>query len=505
MTHNMEADFAASELAWMFSATPAECFNGTRIPLDPSASASYEPSTSPWPKADGMVSVFEPSTNESKSIALEYKRPNEGIHGLLTAMGQAYAYLHKGYHGVAIVVPREYPTHGQPGAFLRSALDYIDGSTAIGVFDYESPDVSRAAPFRGRLRCVRPFSLETPRNVAPISTTPRTQWVHMREGSTTRDGFFRFIETARVKSAGASRPIVLPEPLIAASRRLAADREPTAYIANVADDRFLSKVWEQFWFDWIATPEVLVPWVIRDGLYYPPAASTKIRRDDDRGYSQIFEGRANGLKESICALLNEGTVTEDRAWELLIEGISSDKGPSKQGIRSRAHSFREDIDSSLAQLDWIDDSGRPTEYGQRFASLCERFGGANSSAARDYFGSTLIQTGRYGSFLHYINKLSEAQFKLDPLAFTKELSTGRPAFTEDSYWEYLEYMETQMADELKVLRKVSGRSRPRRRTEFQAELTLLRNYGFIAKSRYRLGVGIPIDWDRVMQAQNAEL
>lgn len=501
----MEADFAASELARMFTADPGLYLQGALVPNPLNASASYEPTTSRWPKADGVLTVSDAVGGHASAIALEYKRPNEGIHGLLTAMGQAYAYLHKGYHGAAIVVPRIYPTHTDPGGFLRSSLDYVEGSSAIGVFCYDAPDVSAASPFNGRLECVRPLKLEMPRAVAPMASTPRTQWVHMREGSTTRDAFFRFLQTCSAVAGGPVSLPDLPRPLVEVVAALAPGKGPHQYIANVADDRFLSRVWTSFWFRWVATPEVLVPWVVTEGVYVPPGATTDLARDDGRGWSEIWEGRATSLKRKLCDLLNEGAIDEETAWLYFVDGIPGEGGPATQGIRARAHSYREDLDSALAQLAWIDDEGRPTAEGYRFVGLCERFGGASSAAAKGYMGATLIQTGRYGSLLHYIYRLSEATFKLDPLAFTRELEDGTPVFGEDSYWEYLEYIEDEMVNTLRVMRKVSGRARPRRRTQFQAELTLLRNYGFVAQSRYRLGVGIPIDWDRVLQASMTEL
>ncbi len=69
-THNSGADFAASELARMLVADPTICNHPERL----SASASYEPPSSPWPKADGLVSVVNPSRSEQRDIALEFKR-----------------------------------------------------------------------------------------------------------------------------------------------------------------------------------------------------------------------------------------------------------------------------------------------------------------------------------------------------------------------------------------------------------------------------------------------
>jgi hypothetical protein len=155
-------------------------------------------------------------------------------------------------------------------------------------------------------------------------------------------------------------------------------------------------------------------------------------------------------------------------------------------------------------LKWIEPDGRPTDYGYHYMGLCERYGGPNTAAAIEYVGSTLLQSGHYGSFLHYIHRLSEKVFAANPLAFT-ESRNGVPAFTEHSYSEYLAYLENELSENLKVMRKVSGRDRPRHRTPFQVELTLLRRYGFVSRRRHRLGVGISIDWEKVQEAMNIDL
>lgn len=506
--HNTEADFAASEVARMLVQDPGLCYEAVGRPASISASASYEPSSAGWPKADGLISVLPAGATDQYSIALEYKRPQEGIHGLLTAIGQAHGYLHKGYSGATIVIPARYNSHSAPAEYVRAVLDEISGSRSIGVFSYEAPDTTSATPFAGRIRCVRPFTFAAgAARVQPASRGPKTQWVHMREGSTTRDAFFRFLQTAKRLSAdpGATPPPLRPE-IEAAVGRLAPGRDPVEYVTNTADSRFLTKVWQFFWLAWLATPDVLNPWRLDGGVYAPPGAMTRIRREDDAAFSQLWEGRATSLKEKIADLLNRGLIDEARAWELFVDGIPAAAGGQKtQGVRDRAHSYREDIDSALAQLGWIDPDGFPTDQGYRYMTICERFGGANSQAAIDYMGATLIQTGRYASFLHYIHRLSERKFAADPLAYTHAAPGGKPVFNEDSYWEYLQDLETQLTDDLRVMRKVSGRARPRVRTTFQVELTLLRNYGFVSPSRHRLGVGVPIDWERVVQAMNVEL
>lgn len=506
--HNAEADFAGSEVARMLVANPRLCFDAATCPATLSASASYEPSSAGWPKADGLISVLEPGATEQRAIALEYKRPQEGIHGLLTAIGQAHGYLHKGYNGAAIVIPARYASHGTPGEYVRDVLNEISESRSIGVFSYEAPDTTSPTPFAERIQCIRPFVFAGGGvRLRPISQGPKTQWVHMREGSTTRDAFFRFLQVAKRLSADSSsaRPVLRPE-IVDAVGRLAPGRDPVEYVTNTADNRFLTRVWQHFWLEWLATPDVLTPWRREGGTYVLPGAKTRVLRDDNADFSQLWEGRANGLKETIVAMLNCGEINEARGWELFIGGIqATGDGQNKQGVRDRAHSYREDIDSALAQLQWIEHDGIPTDQGYRYMTICERYGGANSQAAIDYMGATLIQTGRYASFLHYIHRLSERKFAEDPLAYTRIGPTGRPVFNEDSYREYLQDIETKLADELRVLRKVSGRARPRVRTAFQVELTLLRNYGFVSAARHRLGVGVPIDWEQVVQALNVEL
>jgi hypothetical protein len=328
----------------------------------------------------------------------------------------------------------------------------------------------------------------------------------MREGSTTRDGFFRFLQSAQLLSAGTpTTPPDIPAGLTAAIARIAPGSDAAAFLANVADTTFLSRVWSAFWFEWIATRDVLTPWIYDGKLYSTPNAHTRIHKDDGTGSSQIFEGRADGLKENIVELLNTKQINEATGWEYFAAGIVRPGRPRKQGVRDRAHSYREDIDSALAHLQWIEAEGRPTDFGYRYMAICERYGGPNSPAALEYLGASLLQTGRYGAFLHYIYRLSERLFTADPLAFATLNAAGQSVFTDSSYSRYLAVLVTQMTDELKVMRRVSGRGRPRTRTAFQVELTLLRNYGFVSKTRHRLGIGIPIDWEHVMDALNIDL
>jgi hypothetical protein len=225
MSHNVEADFASSELARMLVQTPTLCYPATAVPSGLSATASYEPSAAGWPKADGLVSLLEALGTQQRNIAIEYKRPQEGIHGLLTAIGQAHGYIHKGYNAAAIVIPSEYPTHPTPADYVKEVLDRVSTNPSIGVFRYDQPDTGSPTPFAGKLHCVRPFVLATGAGARAISGHgTKTQWVHMREGSTTRDAFFRFLQTAKHLSGGPMAPPVIPTGLEQAVTRIAPGR-----------------------------------------------------------------------------------------------------------------------------------------------------------------------------------------------------------------------------------------------------------------------------------------
>jgi hypothetical protein len=506
-SHNEEADFAASELARIFVGTPGLCYaNGPR-PAGLSAAATYEPSSTAWPKADGLVVLLEGGPQqEQRHIAVEYKRQQEGIHGLLTGLGQAHAYLHKGYNGAALVVPRAYPTLSDAATYLTGVLDAYSGHDSIGVFSYDEPDSRSPKPFEGRLHCIRPFTVTAVRSgVATLAGTPKTQWVHMREGSTTRDGFFRFIQTAkRVTSGGDSPVITLRRELLAAVARVSPQADPLKFLSSTSDDKLLSRIWREFWFEWLATPSVLTPWMRDDTGYRVPQAATRVWKDDGSGPSLLFEGRVSSLKNVLVDRLNRGLLTEGAAWDAFVIGLAREGGGRTQGVSQRAHSYREDLDSALVQLGLIEPDGQPTDIGYHYAAVCERYGGANSQAAKEFVGAALLQNGHYGSFIHYVYRLSEQTFAANPLAYT-ELCDGLPTFTENSYWTYLSDIADHLSNELKVMRRVGTRERPRERTTFQVELTLLRNYGFVSTDRYRLGVGIPIDWIKVQEALSRSL
>jgi hypothetical protein len=485
--HDIEANWAAAEIARLLERQPTLCYEAA--PHVPSISSyAGREATASWPRPDSVVRILE--GNHVYSVAVEYKRIEESAHGMLTAIGQAHAYLDKGYNGAIVVMPSIYPTHDFPGDYVARVANRSFARPSIGVFTYQDgPDISRASPFEDRLHCIRTFNLETAATgVSPPSKRAvETPWAHVREGSTTRDAFFRYLQTAKRFALEDESPLIAPPaPLV---RVLPAD-DWAKYLSNTVDDSFSSRVWRRFWFTWVATPDVLMPWKREGRRYTISDVPTRLTRDDGR--SQVFFAtRRDSVKRLIIGALSGRSIKEDEAWLLFADNV-----------RRRAHSYREDIDSGLAHFGLLESDGRPNARGYELVDLAERTGGPDSHAARLKFAEVLLVGGRLNTLLYYIHRLSEEVFAQDPLRF----STRRARHLGFNDAEYLAYITEQMANRLKVLRTVSGRGGQQRgtaRKPFQAELTMLRRYGFVRN--FRVGVGLQIDWPRVVETIEPDL
>ena len=86
--------------------------------------------------------------------------------------------------------------------------------------------------------------------------------------------------------------------------------------------------------------------------------------------------------------------------------------------------------------------------------------------------------------------MSEKIFKDEPLLFSYTIYKNRKLAFKGN--EYLNWLEDELANNLKVLKKVSKRGGQSRKP-LQAELYILRHFKIISKG-YRIGVGIHINW-----------
>jgi hypothetical protein len=198
----------------------------------------------------------------------------------------------------------------------------------------------------------------------------------------------------------------------------------------------------------------------------------------------MFASRRDSIKSRLIAELNAGAITEDEAWERYA-----------RNIRSRAHSYREDIDSGLEHIGMLDTDGKPTELGYRFIDLGERTAAPHLGLAKAILGAAILKNGDMISLLHYIHRLSEARFRANPLAFANPRNRLERR-------DYRLWLEDALANNLRVLHKVSARGGVVRQP-LQAELTLLRQFGFV--SDFRISVGLEINWPVVQEALDVGL
>ncbi len=491
MSHDIEAAYAATEIVSNLLSTPAACFSTPPLPGSLSGYAARE-GRHTWPHADGVVELVVATSPSATyySIGVEFKRNNEGLHGVLTAIGQSHAYLRKGYAGAIIVIPNRYAGFGDPGPYVREVLDMTSQSEAIGVYTYSKPDLSAVSPFAGKLQMHRALKIDVaPRIVAPLPLSrTETQWAHIREGSTDPDAFFKYLQAVKLLGGGGVEPFVpmIPPAIADAVSRVRAGSTPEKYLSNCPNESLADKAWRHFWFKYVLHPAAIDGWSQDpSGTFIVNQERAQILRSDGAGQKLFFVGRSDSIKNRLVGELNTGAIALDNAYEQLAINFFR-----------RAHSYREDIDSGCEHLGFVNSDGRLTDIGYSFVDACERYGNPNEGLPRAIFLKALLDEGSLGAFIHYIHRLSEERFRNDPLAFTGALrrAGAAPEFLQA---DYLNWIEGEMTNRLHVIRKVSLRGGAARRP-FQAELAVLRSLGIVGE--YRLGVGLIVNWPELQEA-----
>lgn len=491
MSHDLEAQWAATALSAHLLSNPADCF-ATPPPTGSISTFSGREGRIAWPHADGFIEITDTSVTPHRvfPIALEFKRENEGVHGTLTALGQAHAYIHKGYAGSAIVVPESYATLPAAGSYLNDVLSKVSKADGIGVFAYSAPDRLATSPFHGKLTAAKPIRLNTaytPSYQIQAQVKVETAWAHVREGSTEPDAIYRYLQSVKLISTGIAAPQSASPPaqLIAAIGAIAPGANVDHFLSNAPNNQTPDRAWRSFWFRYVLTPGMLIGWTQdATGTYLVNDVKSLLRRIDGQGLKSFFSGRRDSIKNALVDELNASTITPADAWKRLAKNF-----------KERAHSYREDIDSSCAHLGFVDENGLLTESGFRFVDACERHLDPNAGVPRAIFSEALLNEGGFAAFLHYIWRLSDKKFASDPFAFSNVVSGRRPTFDQGAY---LSWLESELADNLRVLKRGTSRGGVARKP-FQAEFSLLRSLGLVGKG-FRIGVGLPITWPEIQRA-----
>lgn len=492
MSHDTEAAYASSEVADIIMLNQNNFFGNFGTQGAWSVYAGREGGHQ-WPLADGVI-LAENSTHNDIKIAFEYKRPNEGVHGILTALGQSFAYLEKGYDASVMVIPEAYSSHSMPGQHVKRVLEATSPDVPISIYTYKSPNLSATRPFHGKLQCVRDISLPNCRTITRTATTTATGnvstlWAHMREGMSHPDAFFRFCQGVKVITATGEdlAGIRLPSELIAAIRRIDNNADPYKYLSNTPGDTISDKAWRYAWFNYYFW-ENLIPIWSSSNPYVVNNTPTRIRINEE-SLQGLFSGRTDSIKEKLVKKLNDGTISEAEAWEEYAKKVRKD-----------AHSYREVVDSGLYHIGYLNPEGTLTELGYKFVETCERVGSPYIGIPMEIFKASVLQNGQYGAMLHYIYRLSEEKFNSDLFAFSELDRNGNYSFKEQ---DYLVWIDDYFANELHISKKSTERAGGTRKP-FQAELAFLKKMGFVRtrgrRAAYRVGVGLEIDWPQVQSS-----
>ena len=482
MSHDIHAAWATTEIASLYRQNPMTCFLSPPDPATFSVSATREGKRI-WPISDGVINI-ELDSSEKYNIAIEFKRRNEGLHGVLTAIGQSHAYLHKGYSGSVIIIPNSYDSHESPGKHVADILNMHSSNLPIGLYTYEDPDSSKTSPFSGKLQCIKGLELDTyvSTPTCQVSKGVQTQWGHAREGSCDLNSFYLYLKAAKQLSANmASSPFLLPQELIDACNNIKSNCDPLEYLSNATGDTLHDEVWRVFWFTNVFHSDAIPIWISHTTEYLVNETSSKIMRSNGE-YKKFFVGRSDSIKNKLIVMLNDNSISEEDAWIKYAKNV-----------HERAHSFREDIDSTLSALGLLEDDGRPSELGYKFVDSVERSNSCTTGTPRAIILAALLKNANFGALLHYIHRLSEDKFKQEALCFTEIDTKGNLRFNKN---EYLLWLKEKLSNDLGVMRTVSRRS-GNARPPLQGELAFMRAFNIVES--FRIGVGLEIDWSAVQQ------
>jgi hypothetical protein len=483
MSHDLYAAWATSEVSRMIRSNPNLLLNGG-VTNTFSVFANRE-SGRIWPIPDGKISAENQA--DKYEIGVELKRTNEGLHGVLTAIGQSQAYIHKGYSGAAIIIPNFYDSFNTPGLYITDVINNTNTDLPIGVFTYDVPDTSNPSPFLNKITCHRLFGLTNTQRITSgnflLSQKSQTQWAHLREGSTESFAFMKYLQIAKQKNSNLPfEPIpILPNDLINAVSRIFPAANPYHYLANAKGASFHDVVWRCFWFENVLTTNVANIWTMNGPTYVLSAANTELQLADG-SFQKFFSSKADSIKRKLVNDLNNGIISENEAWEMFAINI-----------HARAHSYREDIDSGLEHLGLIDADGKPSEVGYKYVDACERSNDCFNGKANLIMGASILKEGSLAAFLHYVYKVSEKKFKSDPLAFTSTNARGRLVFDKLSYLAFVRY---ELANTLNVMNTATLRGGTSRQP-FQGEFAILRKFDFVGS--FRVGVGLEINWPLIQE------
>lgn len=493
MSHDSEAAYASSEIADIIQGKARSFFGTLTAGGTWSLSAGREGSTA-WPLADGLIQAkHSKSTVKDVNIAFEYKRPNEGVHGILTAVGQSFAYIEKGYDASVICIPKSYTSHADPGVHVGNIINTTAPDAPIAVYTYDTPNMASTRPFNQKLTCVRDIDLSKTvihRSVSSkkVSGQISTIWAHVREGMSHPDAFFRYCQSVKIiSSIGEDKSkYTFPQEVVAAVKRMEPTADPCMYLSNTSGNSMSDKAWRYVWFNYYFW-EKFIPIYDAKAPYSVNNIETKIQIDSTTR-QRLFSGRKNSIKSKIVDKLNKPTgYTEDDAWDEYVSRVRKD-----------AHSYREVIDSGLYQIGLLDEDGQLTDYGYKYVNACEKArNNPYSNEPMNILRAVSLQIGQFDVFLYTAYKYSQQRFSNNFDDFTKIKAENKVKFQSQ---DYLDWLDDIFTNQLHMYKKTTKRAGGTRKP-FQAEMTYLKKLGLVYQAEaFKRGTGLNINWPLVEES-----
>lgn len=487
-SHNSEAAYASAEIASMMQERQKHFFEGVGEECEWSLFAGREGGCQ-WPLADGVINATNKQTQ--LDFAFEFKRANEGVHGILTALGQSYAYLEKGYDASIMTFPSKYNSKSDPGQHIKRIIEATAPDVPIWIFTYDEPDLSATRPFHNKIQCVRENPWKTFKQIDHIAqnTTSKitTLWAHVREGMSHPDALYRFCQAVKLETAlDYNYSYGIPKELLDAISEIDNSADPFNFLSSTtSENTILEKAWRRVWFNYYFWNE-LIPIFKSNTHYEVNDVPTKIMIDRDN-YQNMFSGRVNSIKSKLVKSLKEGSITEKEAWKQYAIKVRKD-----------AHSYREVIDSGLFHIGFLSPDGSLTDLGYKYVAACEKKDSAYDPYPMEILRSSFLQNGQFAALLHYIFKYSEQLFDNDLYAFTVRDNRGALHFNQQ---EYLNELMRYFAEDLHIVQKSTLRADGTRKP-FQAEIPIMKKLGLLrinssTNTVFRLGTGLCIDWPLV--------
>ncbi|MDM1758772.1 hypothetical protein HX127_14645 [Acinetobacter sp. 256-1] len=485
MSHDLHANLALEGLADYIRHNQKTVFADHEYKSGWSISIGKE-SGRVWPIADGLIKAAHQSGKQKIHIALEFKSENEGLHGTLTAIGQALAYLNKGYDAAIIVIPDKYKTHDTPYNVIKGILKEHAPDAPINVITYNTTNNNLI--HNTPLKLQKLSTNKKGSNEKPIGST---LWAHVREGMSHPDALYKLCKEIKLASSNEEKlKVDFSKDLIDAFNKIQSKNSMIEYLSSTIESHsVLSRAWQAFWYKYIFHDELRDLYKKSNNMYSLNSTDTKILYDPDNGkYQKIFDRNRTSIKQVLVRELNNNNISEEDA---LVEYLGK--------VKKEAHSYREVMDSGLFHLNFIDSLGNLTRLGYAFVDEADKGGSVFSPISMQILRGASLLYGNYLLFFHHIHELSEKKFNHDVYSFTKSKSNGHRTFNNK---EYRKYLYTKMDQELALILVGTKRTdNVNNREPFQAEIPYLKKLNLInSNDPYRIGLGFCINWPLIHES-----